>query len=224
MRSIVCGMDDGLGRIATPRQLRLALAKLRITSASSILPGMKFTLASCALLAFALLCVSSELLAAQNAPRSVRFEQFPVEVYHGRAKIPGEFHKDSQGDWNDEMGKPASRPRVNFAGEYYLAAHSCGTCCRYYTLDSLRTGAGINQVRMFDAGDSPPVTRDGHAYVPILFSKPNSTLLVVQYELDPCAPEDRNLCRERYFVLKGGELKAILKTLPYCTNEGTEQN
>ena len=76
----------------------------------------------------------------------MRFAQFPVEVYHGRAKVLAYFHKDSEGIWYDKSGKPASQPLVNFAGEYYLAAHSCGTCCRYYTLDSLRTGISIKQV------------------------------------------------------------------------------
>ncbi len=183
-----------------------------------------FKLTGRALLASALLCVSSELHAAQKAHRLMRFVQFPVEVYHGRAKVLAEFHKDSEGNWYDESGKPASPPLVNFAGEYYLAAHSCGTCCRYYTLDSLRTGISIKQVGMFDAGDSPPHTSDGHAYVPVLFSRPDSALLIVQYELDPCAPNDHNLCRQRYFVFEHGRFRAISKTLPYCTNEGAERD
>jgi hypothetical protein len=107
---------------------------------------------------------------------------------------------------------------VNFAGEYYLSGHSCGTCCRYYTLNNLRTGREVDAIRMFDAGDTPPRTKDGHTYVPILFFKPESRLLIVQYNLDLCG----NLCRQRYFVFEDGHFRAISKTLQSCTHEGDE--
>jgi hypothetical protein len=112
---------------------------------------------------------------------------------------------------------------VNFAGEYYLAGHSCGTCCRYYTLNNLRTGAKVREVSMFDAADSNPhLTRDGRTYVPILFFKPRSKLLVVQYELDLCTSTGKNECRQRSFIFEGGHFRAISRTLRSCTREGEE--
>lgn len=112
---------------------------------------------------------------------------------------------------------------VNFAGEYYLVAHSCGTGCRYYTLSNLRTGGEVDEVSMFDAGEPAPHTRDGHTYVPILFFKPDSKLLIAQYALDVDKPTQTNRCRQRYFVFKNGTFKAISKTFPSCTREGNEQ-
>ncbi len=156
-------------------------------------------------------------LHAQTRAPAIAFDQFPVQVFDGKIKLPPEFHKDSDGSWKDELGKPASAPGVNFAGEYYLAAHSCGTCCRFYTLDNLRTRARIDQIKMFDAAEPAPTTKDGHTYIPILYSKPGSRLLVVQYELDLCTPAEENLCRQRYYVLEDGRLKAISKTLQYCS-------
>jgi hypothetical protein len=173
------------------------------------------------LLALALLSVAPNRCAAQEQG-SIRFNQFPVETYRGHIKIPREFHKVQDGLWEDEAGKPAVQPRVNFAGEYFLAAHSCGTCCRYYTLSDLRTGSEVDQVSMFNAGEPTPVTRDGHTYIPILFFKPDSRLLVVQYVLDLCTPVKHNPCRQRYFVLEGGHFRAISKTLRSCTHEGGE--
>lgn len=186
-----------------------------------ILLAMHPKIAFCALLSVALLLASACLCGAQERG-AITFDQFPVEIYRGDVKIPREFHRSSDGLWQDESGKPASRPRVNFAGEYYLAAHSCGTCCRYYTLSNLRTGGEVSGISMFDAADPSPVTRDGRTYVPILFFKPGSKLLLVQYELDLCTPEGKNECRERYFILENGHFKAISRTLRSCTREGEE--
>jgi hypothetical protein len=167
--------------------------------------------------------VCTKPLASQGGDGAKDFGQFRVDVYPGRIKIPPGFHKDGDGLWVDESGKPASAPHVNFAGEYYLAAHSCGTCCRYYTLDDLRTGGSVDQVGMFDASDGAPhITKDGHTYVPILFFKPDSRLLIVQYELDLCTPAEQGRCRERYFVFENGRFRPISSTLLACTRVGKE--
>jgi hypothetical protein len=179
-------------------------------------------IASYALLPIALLPGSARHCGAQERD-AINFNQFPVEVYRGPLKIPREFHREPDGKWQDESGKPASQPQVNFAGEYYLAGHSCGTCCRYYTLNNLRTGAKVREVSMFDAADSNPhLTRDGRTYVPILFFKPRSKLLVVQYELDLCTSTGKNECRQRSFIFAGGHFRAISRTLRSCTREGEE--
>lgn len=155
-------------------------------------------------------------------PGAIHFNQYPTEVYRGHIRIPREFHRDPDGLWVDDSGKPAFQPHVNFAGEYFLAVHSCGTCCRYYTLNNLRTGVEVKEVRMFDAAEPSPVTKDGRTYVPILHFKPGSTLLLVQYELDLCTAEGKNECRQRYFIFEGGHFKAISRTLRFCTHEGEE--
>ncbi len=143
---------------------------------------------------------------------SIRFDQFPVQVYRGHLKTPREFHRTEDGYWLDESGKPASPPRVNFAGEYYLAVHSCGTCCRYYTLNSLRTGDESNEVSMFASAEPAPRTKDGHTYVAELSFKPGSKLLIVDYFLDTCTPADKNIRRRRYFAFDGQHFKPLSHT------------
>jgi len=173
--------------------------------------------------ASAMLLVCLKPIAAQTDNGTPQFDQFRVDLYHGHLKIPPQFHKESDGLWVDESGKPASAPHVNFAGEYFLAAHSCGTCCRYYTLNDLRTGADTGQISMFDASDDAPhVTKDGHTYVPILFFKPDSRLLIVQYELDLCTRAQHNQCRQHYFIFKDGGFQSVSKTLSSCTRQGEE--
>jgi hypothetical protein len=183
---------------------------------------MTYRAVHCAIIGCAVFLAFLRPLAAQKDGREPQFNQFPVDVYHGHNKIPREFHKDKDGLWLDESGKPASAPRVNFAGEYYLAAHSCGTCCRYYTLSNLRTGGEISQISMFDAGEPTPTTKDGHTYIPILFFKPDSRLLIVQYEFDLCTPVEHNKCRQRDFVFEDGHFRSLSKTLQPCTREGQE--
>ncbi len=161
-------------------------------------------------------------LVAQKDVPVPQFNQFPVGVYHGHNKIPREFRRDTDGLWIDDSGKPAITPRVNFAGEYFLAAHSCGTCCRSYTLSNLRTGGEIRRVSMFDASEPPPTTRDGHTYLPILFFKPDSRLLIVQYQYDLCTPVEHKKCRQREFVFEDGRFRSLSKNLQSCTSEGHE--
>lgn len=174
----------------------------------------------CAFLSLAALLLLSSPSEAQEDAHAIQFERFPVEVYRGPTKIPKGLYKDSDGMWRDELGKWALPPDVNFAGEYWLAAHSCGTGCRYYQLIDLRSGEDIQQVSMFDAGDPPPQTRDGHTYIPILVFKPDSKLLVVQYEIDSDTPGKKEQCRQRYYAFDDGRFKAISKTLPSCTRMG----
>ena len=184
---------------------------------------MTYKVAYCAAFASAMLLVYLKPIAAQNNGGTLQFDQFRVDLYHGHLKIPHQFHKDSDGLWADESGKPTSAPHVNFAGEYFLAAHSCGTCCRYYTLNDLRTGDEIGQVSMFDASDrAPHATKDGRTYVPILFFKPDSRLLIVQYEFDLCARAHHNQCSQRYFVFEDGGFRSVSGTLRSCTRQGEE--
>lgn len=183
---------------------------------------MTYRVVHCAIVGCVVLLGFLGPLAAQTDGPVPQFNQFSVDVYHGHKKVPREFHKDTDGLWLDEADKPAFAPHVNFAGEYYLAGHTCGTCCRYYTLNNLRTGGAISQVSMFNAGEPTPATKDGHTYIPILFFKPDSRLLIVQYELDLCTPVEHNQCRQHYFVFEDGRFRSISRTLPSCTHEGQE--
>jgi hypothetical protein len=147
----------------------------------------------------------------------LQFEKYPVQVYQGRLKIPKGIYKDAQGAWRDSLDKWCGEPAVNFAGEYWLDGHSCGTYCRYYTLSNLRTGAIIAAIDMFDATEEPPKTKDGHPYLTILHTRPDSRMLIAEYHLDFDNPDKEESCRQRYFVLEGGKLQPISKTLLICT-------
>jgi hypothetical protein len=162
------------------------------------------------------------LVAAQETKESrpFSFEKFHVQPYHGPLKTPMGVHKDADGAWRDELDKWVADPEVNFAGEYYLAAHSCGTECRYYTLNNLRSGRENKSISMFDASDPPHRTTDGHTYVPILFYKPDSRLLIVQFEIS--TPVERDACRQRYYIFENERFRPISKTLTACTREGDE--
>jgi hypothetical protein len=156
---------------------------------------------------------------AQTRTRQFQFEQFPVEIYKGSIRIPTGLHKDVEGAWRDALEKLVDEPEVTFAGEYYLAGHSCGTFCRYYQLFDLRTGKDIQGVDQFTAAEDPPKTPDGHPYLTILYSKPDSRLLIAEYHLDFDDPKKQETCRQQYFVLKTGKLQAISKIFSFCTED-----
>jgi len=156
---------------------------------------------------------------AQTPSRKFQFEQFPVEVYKGPIRIPPGLHKDDESAWRDALGKWVAPPEVTFAGEYYLAAHSCGTFCRYYELFNLRTGEESSQVDQFGTGEDPPKTADGHPYLTILYPRPDSRLLIAEYHLDFYDPRPRQACRQQYFVVENEKLRAISNIFPFCTEE-----
>jgi hypothetical protein len=153
--------------------------------------------------------------------RQFQFEQFPVSVYAGRIHIPHGLHRIGDGEWIGSNGKAATPRRVTFAGEFYLAAISCGTDCRYYQLTDLRTGTDIPGIRMFAGAEPLPVTIDGHPYLTILYFKPDSRLLIAEYHLDPDQPGKTETCRRSYFTFEKSKIRAISKTFSNCT-EGEE--
>jgi hypothetical protein len=157
--------------------------------------------------------------AAKSQPRQYQFEQFPVQVFKGRIQTPKGVHKESTGEWRDENGKMINDLAVNFAGEYWLIAHSCGTGCRGYSLLNLRTGADVHAIRMFDSGEPRPVTSDGHPYLTVLYTRRDSRLLIAEYHLDFGDPNRQETCRQRYYLLEGHHLRPLSKTFPFCTEE-----
>jgi hypothetical protein len=189
----------------------------------NILDAMDFRYLRWLVATFALLFCAAQECAGQNKQEALSYGQFPAEVYQGRLIRPQWLKRWPDGELHDDSDKPAMPARVNFAGEYYLTAHSCGTCCRYYTLNNLRTGSELTAAGMFDAAEPEPHTRDGHTYVAVLYFRPNSRLVVVQYYLDQCASgEEKNLCRQRYFVFENGRFKPVSKTFGTCSREGDE--
>ncbi|MDR3792480.1 MAG: hypothetical protein P4L03_03775 [Terracidiphilus sp.] len=168
-----------------------------------------------------LLCAS--LVAQQGGgvrEKRFRFEQYPAKIYRGLLATPGWLHHGSDGEWTDEVGKPAFAPEVTFAGEYLLTARSCGTECRYYKLTNLRTGKDVEQISRFDAGEDLPVTGDGHPYLTILYYKPGSRMLIAQYLLDFRDSHKMHGCRQQYFVLEDGQIKPLSEVQRFCTREG----
>ncbi len=158
---------------------------------------------------------------AQAPVRQFQFEQYPANVYHGTLRTPTGLKQDKDGIWYDEGGRLIIAPKITFAGQYYLSAHTCGTGCRYYQLSNLRTGVDISAVSMFNANEPFPKTRDGHPYLTVLHYKSDSRLLIAEYHLDFDDPDKHETCRQRYFVLEDGTLKSISKTFSFCT-EGQE--
>ena len=157
-----------------------------------------------------LLFLITAAASAQNVPR---FEDHPTPVYSGKIHQP-RWMRHVDGEWRDNLGKLADPPEVNFAGKYFIAVHSCGTGCRYYTLTDLSSGLGLDLLRDFDAREPPPKTREGYPYVTDLITRANSKLLVAQYHVDLHGGEE---CRERAFVLDGDRITAISKTRRACT-------
>jgi hypothetical protein len=141
------------------------------------------------------------------------FSDYPAAVFSGKHNIPDEFKIDSDGLWRDSAGKEIDIPKVNFAGKYFLSTHSCGANCRYYQLTDLSTGIAIPVMDMFTSADPPPRTRDGYHYITILFYRPDSNMLVAQYEIQK---NETLECRERLFTLDNEQLLPITKKRDFC--------
>jgi hypothetical protein len=156
---------------------------------------------------------------AQSQPRQFQFEQFPVRVFKGLIRIPKGVRKVPDNEWIDEAGKSVGKPKVNFAGDYWLLGHSCGTWCRWYSLTSLRTGTDIAGIQMFNTAEPTPVTTDGHPYLTILYTRPDSRLIIAGYHLNFDSSVNKETCRQRYYLLEADKLRPISKTLPFCTEE-----
>ena len=79
-------------------------------------------------------------LAAQSSPR---FEDYQVAVSTGTIHQPKWIRHIGGDEWRDDMGKLVDPPEINFAGKYFVAVHSCGTGCRYYTMTDLSSGRAL---------------------------------------------------------------------------------
>ena len=143
-----------------------------------------------------------------------RFEDYEVSVYTGSIHRPKWIRHVGGDEWRDNLGKLVDPPEVNFAGKYFVVVHSCGTGCRYYTMNDLSSGRALDLLKDFGAAEPPPKTRDGYPYVTDLITRANSKLLVAQYHVELPNGEE---CRERSFVLDGEKLTPIVNTRRTCT-------
>jgi len=150
-----------------------------------------------------------------------RFDDHRVVVYRGKVHRPKWIRRTAGGEWRDKLGKLVDPPRVNFAGRYYVAKHSCGTGCAYYTMTDLSTGRESNLLGQFSYTEPLPKTRDGREYTTTIDFTANSRLIIVQYNLDPASnpppqADDQPKCRVRAFVLAKGRLKPITNVRTGC--------
>ena len=122
----------------------------------------------------------------------------------------------TDGIWRDNREKAVGEPKVNFAGRYWVALHSCGAECRYYSMLDLSTGVESRALDMFSTTEPPSKTRDGNSYITSLETRAQSKLLIAHYHvtLNSSGAEE---CRERVFVLKKFSLIPVTKTKIGCT-------
>ena len=136
---------------------------------------------------------------AQTAPR---FEDYKVAIYTGAIHQPKWIRRGEAGEWRDELDKLVEPPEINFAGKYFVAVHSCGTGCRYYTMTDLSSGRELKFLKDFGAAD--------------LLTRANSKLLVAQYHVN--SPRDEE-CRERAFLFDGKLITPLTNTRRTCTRK-----
>lgn len=109
------------------------------------------------------------------------FSKYEVSISNSPIKTPSGFIK-KENIWVDNLDKRINPPEINFAGEYYIALHSCGYECRYYTLHNLITGMDLtNKIDRFASTEPDPNLAPNQVYFIKLYFKPNSSLLIARY-------------------------------------------
>lgn len=144
-----------------------------------------------------------------------RFKDYKVSLYQGKIHLPNWMHYGSDGESRDELDKLVESPGINFAGKYFVAGHSCGTGCRYYTMTDLSSGRELDVLDDFTTAEPRPKTSDGYEYLTVLYNRYNSKMLAAQYFVD--LKDDKEQCRERAFLFEGGKLKPITTTKYKCS-------
>jgi len=143
-----------------------------------------------------------------------RFEDYEVAIYRGRIHTPKWIRRVEDDEWRDETSKLSDPPEINCAGKYFVAAHSCGTGCRYYTMTDLSSGKELDLLKAFSAGESPPKTRAGFPFLTELLTRANSKLLVAQFRVQSPRGEE---CSERAFILEREKIAPVTNTRRSCT-------
>jgi|GEM_PF-1302995 len=163
-----------------------------------------------AFFAFALL-LPIQSYADSHVPQ--KFSDYPTHIYTGDLVIPAYLKKDGE-VWRDDMGKVVSPPVINTAGRFYMTPHSCGTSCRYYTLNDLSNGEESQAlVRFSNDGATPRKTKDGRDIVIDITTRPDSSLILVRYYID--RPDSPPECKASYFALNssGNSIRSVAQLL-----------
>lgn len=146
------------------------------------------------------------------------FSKYRADVYRGKFQIPSFVIKDGA-VWRDNHGKLIGQPAVNAGGRFYVARHSCGAECRYFTLSDLSSGRDSMALTEFSNNGIEPM-RDalGRTVIVDLYTRPDSFLIQVKYYAEPKG-DSRNICNERYYVLSkdGSRVRAITSMMRGCT-------
>ena len=150
------------------------------------------------------------------------FGDYLVPVHTGKTILPEGVHKDSEGNWRNELNKWIIEPEVNFAGKYFIFINSCGTSCAYYRMTNLTTGKDVADFSMFDNHEGQWLTtKDGHPYRARLVNFADSRLLLAQYFIEyqtHTGVLEKTVCRERFFTLSESEkLTPVSKTYGSCS-------
>jgi len=156
--------------------------------------------------------VGIQPLAAQT--RLPRFSDYPIKVYKGKFHKPKWLLRGSDGEARDSQNKLLDEPAVDFSGKYYVGTHSLGTGARYYSLTDLSTGRELKVLDRFATTEPIPTLRDGREFLTIIYTRPNSRLIIAHYLIGPPTPDAE--CRERSFLFENGKISPISKTIYRC--------
>ncbi len=144
-----------------------------------------------------------------------RFNDYPVKVYRGKIHKPKWLRRGSEGEWRDSQNKLVGDPVVDFAGKYHVGGHSLGTGVRYYSLTDLTTGRELDVFDRFATTEPIPKLRDGRDFLTVIYTRPNSRLIIAQYFIDYMMQPNPE-CRERSFIFENGKVRPISKTIFKC--------
>ena len=147
--------------------------------------------------------------------KQTKFADYPTAKYRGRIHNPKWIKRVKGGEWRDDLGKLVSDPYINFAGKYFVAVHSLGTGARYYSMTDLSTGRESDLLGRFSTIEPIPKLRDGREFLTVIYVRPKSQLVVVQYLIDYMNKPDPE-CRERSFLFENRKIKALTKVSYHC--------
>jgi hypothetical protein len=155
-----------------------------------------------------LLLFSISIVAQSSKPR---FDDYSVPLIRTKLHPPKWMVVGSSGEPRDERGKMVSPTEVNFAGRYFIAAHSLGTGARYYSLTDLGNGRELGFLDRFITHEGTGKAADGRYYLKLIESLPASRLLKVRFESDPFRGKQPRRCYERFFEMTGRTLRPVGK-------------